>query len=61
MLKYEQKLFILSFQEEITEAPAGCINSDGVLTIFIFGIRMSMIISKILSAELLTIVALTGV
>ena len=24
MLKYEQKLLILSFKEEITEVPAGC-------------------------------------
>ena len=24
MLKYEQKLLILPFQEEITEVPAGC-------------------------------------
>ena len=24
MLKYEQKLLILSFYEEITEVPAGC-------------------------------------
>ena len=55
MLKYEQKLLIVSFKEEITEVPAGCSTATQLYLITIAIIPGNFFLVLIINLNIVTV------